>query len=283
VVSTFTAGIDSYFTVLRHPECKHYVNILGLDMPLRNLAAHGRLLTRLRNAAARQGAEMIPMSTNLRETRWGNLPWETFSSGAALAGTLLVLEKAFGKILIPSTFDFGNLIPWGSHPLSDPLYSTSTTQVIHDGTSHSRAEKTEFLIQNEDVLQNLHVCFQGQDARGQDDTNCCNCAKCYRTMIVLEILGKLRDCALFDAGKFEVARIAHLDTSTPVQVAFYKELKTLALERGRQDIATAIQRSLTRSRWIAKCDVLQDTRLLWRIPRTLRALSFGDFKVLNRG
>ena len=29
----FSAGVDSYFTVLRHP-VKHFVNVLGFDMPL---------------------------------------------------------------------------------------------------------------------------------------------------------------------------------------------------------------------------------------------------------
>lgn len=282
VLSTFTAGVDAFFSVLRHPECHRYVNVLGLDMPLRNHAAFDRLFTRLSLAAAELGATVIPMSTNLRETRWGQMPWESFASGGALAGTFLVLEREFGAILIPSSFDFRTLMPWGTHPLSDPLYSTSRTRIIHDGTSHSRVEKTQFIAQYPTALKNLHVCFQGQDTHGQDDTNCCNCPKCYRTMIVLEILGKLKDCSLFDHSKFTLQKIAHLDTSSAVAQSFFKDIKQLALEHGRSDIAHQIDRSFARSRWVSKLDVMKDMRLLWRVPRMVRRHAFSGIAVLDR-
>jgi hypothetical protein len=292
VLSPFTAGVDAFFTVLRHPECKRYVNVLGLDMPLRNQAAYDRLLGRLSGAASELGATMIPMSTNVRETLWGQMPWESFSSGAALAGTFLVLEREFGTILIPSSYEYRTLFTadasrrkrrtWGTHPLSDPLYSTSRTQIIHEGMSHSRIQKTEFISNHEIVLKNLHVCFQGQDTHGQDDTNCCTCSKCYRTMIVLEILGKLEDCALFDHSKFDLEKIARLDTSSPLSEAIFTDIKTLALEHGRTDIAEQIDRSLRRSKWVAKFDGLQNMRLLWRVPSMLRQHAFRGIAILDR-
>ena len=218
---------------LRHAECKHFVNVLGMDMPLGNREAYGRLLARLVESAKELGARMIPMATNLRETRWKKIPWEDFASGGALCGTFLVLEREFNTILVPSSFDFRTLFPWGTHPLSDPLYSTSRTQIVHDGTSHSRVEKTLAIAHHPTVLKNLHVCFQGHDAHGQDDTNCCSCSKCYRTMTVFEILGKLKDCRLFDYRKFHVAKIARLDSTSPVTQSFFNDIRDLALKHGR--------------------------------------------------
>jgi hypothetical protein len=282
VLSAFTGGVDAFFTVLRHRECKHYINVLGLDMPLRNRAAYDRLFSRLSTVAGELGAKMIPVTTNLRETRWGRIPWETFASGGALAGTFLMLEREFGKILIPSSFDLRTLVPWGTHPLSDPLYSTSTTQIIHDGASHSRVEKSIFLSNNSTALKNLHVCFQGQDTHGQDDTNCCTCSKCYRTMIVLEILGKLKDCDLFDYSKFDVGKIARLDTSSPVARSFFEDIRELAIESNRQDIVKQIDRSFRRSSLVGGLDVLKRTRLLWRIREAVRAYAFRGIATLDR-
>jgi hypothetical protein len=282
VLSAFTGGIDAFFTVLRHPECKSYVNVLGFDMPLRNQAAYERLMERLSGVADALGASIIGLSTNLRETRWGGIPWESFASGGALAGTFLVLEREFGKILIPSSFDMRTLMPWGTHPLSDPLYSTSRTQIIHEGTGHSRVEKTAFLSDYEPALRNLHVCFQGQDAHGQDDTNCCTCSKCYRTMIVLDVLGKLKDCELFDYGKYKVDKIERLDASTPVARSFLEDIRELAASRGRDDIVERIDRSYRRSAWVARFDFMSSWRLFWRVPYKLRNYAFRGIAKLDR-
>jgi hypothetical protein len=251
-------------------------------MPLRNEASYSRLFARLSSVAKELGSTMIAMSTNLRETRWGGIPWESFASGGAIAGTFLVLEREFGKILIPSSFDYRTLIPWGTHPLSDPLYSTSKTQIIHEGASHSRIQKTEFISTRPNVLMNLHVCFQGLDAHGQDDTNCCACSKCYRTMIVLEILGKLKDCALFDYGKFDVEKIARIDVSSPVARSFFKDIRELAIQHGRTDIAAQIDRAFMRSRCVAMFDGLEHMRLFWRVPCLLRRRAFRGFATLER-
>jgi len=281
VVSAFTGGVDAFFTVNRHPECRHYVNVLGLDMPLRKRQNHERLFGRLEDVSALLGASMIPMATNLRETRWGRMPWESFASGAAISSCFLMLEREFGKVLIPSSFDYRELMPWGSHPLSDPLYSTSTTQIIHEGASHTRVEKLEAILDNPVVLDNLHVCFQGQDATGQDETNCCRCSKCYRTMTVLDLLGKLDSCKLFNSKEYSVEKLSRLDTSSPVARSFFEEIRLCALRRGRQDVVASIDKSFRRSKLVAKFDFLGKMRFVWRVPVMLRARAFGDFPVLT--
>jgi hypothetical protein len=281
VLSTFTAGVDAFFTVLRHPECKHYLNVLGLDMPLSKADAFERHFARLTSVARELGAEMIPLTTNLRETRWGQLPWETFASGAALGSCLLIFERRFGTALLPSSFDYRTLMPWGTHPLSDPMYSTSGMRILHDGASHSRNEKTEYIVGHKVVLDNLHVCFQGEDGSGQDDSNCCRCSKCYRTMVVLDILGKLKDCPMFDLSRYSVEQIARLDTTSAVAQSFFLDTRALAVEHGRLDIVESIDRSLARSRWVKKFDRLAGKPFLWRLPYSLRRRAFQGFVTLD--
>ncbi len=282
VVSTFTAGIDSYFTVLRHPECRHYIHVLGLDMPLWKRESHARLTARLEETAASMGARLFRLATNLRETRWGKLPWENFSSGAALSGALLQLEAAFGTGLIPSSFDIGVEHPWGSHPLSDPLYSASTMRILHDGASHTRTEKTEFVVQFPIVLETLHVCFVGQDAHGQDETNCSRCGKCYRTMLALDVLGKLAECRTFDHSKYRVELAACMDGVHPNNRALLLEVRRLAIRQGRQDIVRQLDISLRKSRIAAFLDKFQKAPLLWRLPYYYRLLAFGALAHLER-
>jgi hypothetical protein len=281
VVSSFTAGIDSFFTVLRHPECKHYIHVLGLDMPLWKQDAHDRLTARLEAIAESLGAKLFRMATNLRQTRWGKLPWENFASGAALSGSMLLLEGNFGTALIPASHSVAYDTGWGSHPLSDPLYSTSTMRILHDGASHTRVEKTEILVHHPLVLDHLHVCFLGQDTHGQDDTNCSRCSKCYRTMLVLDALRKLKECKTFDATHYTVDLAASIECTTTAGKTFMLDVRALAERRGRSDIVRALDKSFRRSRIAKMLDPLAHTPLLWRLPYYWRQHAFGRLAHLD--
>lgn len=281
VVSTFTAGIDSFFTVLRHPECKHYIHVLGFDMPLWKQDAHSRLTARLEKVAAQLGARLFRMATNLRETRWGKLPWENFAAGAALGGAMLQLEGGFGAGLIPSS-EVSPESPWGSHPLTDPLYSTSAMRIHHDGLSHTRPEKMEFVAQYPIVLENLHVCFVGQDTHGQDDRNCGRCEKCLRNLIALDVLGKLRECRTFDLSLYRVELASQIIATTPKSRILVGVLKALAERRGRADIARHLDASLRKSRIMGVLERFEKTPLLWRLPAWYRRRAFGGLARLHR-
>lgn len=113
VSACFSAGVDSFFTVLRHPECKVYVHVLGLDMPLWKRDARDRLTARLEMAASKLGARLVRMATNIRETRWGKIPRESYASGAAISSSHLMLERLCGTGLVPSSYPIQVLHPWG--------------------------------------------------------------------------------------------------------------------------------------------------------------------------
>ena len=209
------------------------------------------------------------MGTNIRQTRWKQCHWELLGHGAAMAASALALEKRFSRVLLPATSDTGLLHPWGSHPLSDPLFSTSKTRIVHDGVTYTRTEKTEFISQNALVLRTLHVCFRGQDGLGQDDTNCCRCEKCFRTMVTLEILGKLDKAALFDRQKFDVRKISRILAETTLKINYYSDIRAFALKHGRTDIAREIDRCFRRSRriarWLFVSQFLSHLPFLWRL------------------
>ncbi|KAF0180509.1 MAG: hypothetical protein FD164_1726 [Nitrospirae bacterium] len=271
--SFFSGGVDSFFTVLKHPEATHWLVWLGFDMPITHRPAYHRHCARLLHIASELDKTLITGATNLRQTRWRQAPWELLSFGPLLGTAALFYEEHFSHVLIPSSFSIQHLHPWGSHPLSDVLFSSSVMEVVHDGVEFTRLEKTAYLCQTDVALPYLHVCYRGQGYSGQDDTNCCACQKCYRTMTALELYGKLEKARLFDARQFTRDRLASVFASE-TEIPFLKELQTLACEKGRQDLACAIEESLARSRrsrcLIKIADKLGGLRFFWRFGEKMK-------------
>jgi hypothetical protein len=70
--------------------------------------------------------------------------WKLYH-GAALAAVALLFQDRLGKILIPPTYSYADLLPWGSHPLLDPLWSTEQTTIEHEGCEATRVEKAAYI------------------------------------------------------------------------------------------------------------------------------------------
>lgn len=262
--SFFSAGVDSTFTVLRRPDVKNWITVQGFDMPISKNDEFEKHCARLRKMAGHYGASFIPVRTNIRETRWRKAHWEAISHGPALAAVALMFENHFHETLIPASYDYGSLDPWGSHPLSDPLFSTVHTKIVHEGTAYTRTEKIEYLTKDLNALRELHVCYRGADSKGQDHRNCCRCEKCYRTMIALELFGKLDEASLFERGKFEINRIAKIYIGHRLDEKFFENLYQTSVAKGRNDIAEQIAIAIRRSKYIKRLGAASRLPLLWR-------------------
>ena len=274
--SFFSAGVDSTFTVLRRPDVKNWVTVQGFDMPVHKTEEFAQHCTRLARMAKHYDATFIPVITNIRETRWKEAHWELVSHGPALAAVALMFENHFHEVLIPASYDFTCLDPWGSHPLLDPLFSTVRTQIVHEGTAYTRTEKIEYLCGDKKALSELHVCYRGADSKGQDHRNCGRCEKCYRTMIALDLFGKLDDATLFDRSTFEVKRISQIYISHVLDEKFFVNLYSTSVERNRHDIAEQILIAMKRSKYIKKLDIFSKWPLLWRPSQALSKYLLRD-------
>lgn len=257
----FSGGVDAWFTLLRHAkgasvrEIDDLISVWGLDISLDNPDGFQAMRTVQCDAAAAFAKEPIDMATNLCSTQWWNLAnWGHLSHGCALAAIGLALEIRYQRLLVPSTHRYDHLTPWGSHPLTDPLLSSSLTQIVHDGAGYSRAEKTEFIIGFDMALNTLQVCWHTQSYR-----NCGRCSKCYRTMITLMLLDALGRCPRFDLETVDPKKISKILAKEESDRVFLREVQELALKRERPDIARAIERSFKHS---------------WRIGIALRALAW---------
>lgn len=268
--SFFSAGVDSTFTVLRRPDAGTWITVHGFDMPLANAAAFAEHERRLGRIAQDYGKRFVAVATNIRETRWRRAHWELVSHGPALAAVGLLFESHFSEILIPSSYDYDSLDPWGSHPLLDAQYSTLRTKFVHDGVALTRTEKIGYLAGHERALRELHVCYRGADSKGQDHQNCSRCEKCYRTMIALDLFGKLDEAPLFDRAKFDKRRIRKIYISHDLDDKFFISLRQTAAEFQRADLVDEIDRARRRSRRIKRLEFLTRTPVLWRAGLALK-------------
>lgn len=273
----FSGGVDSFFTVLRHangegtPRTEHVDDLIfirGFDIAIDNEAAHSATLPALRRAAEELDRRLVVVDTNLRETRFGATDWCGLSHAALLAAVGLALESVYDTVLIPSSAGYRDLRFWGSHPLTDPLFSTSRTRVVHDGPAFMRTEKTRYIATSDIALRALRICW-----RSRSGSNCGSCNNCYRTMLTLEALGALDRCSTLDSALLDLRRAERIYCPSSYDIRQYGYVAELAAGNGRPDIVRAVERSLAGSAKLKKrIDFLRRMRnrpVAWRWAKTL--------------
>jgi hypothetical protein len=281
----FSGGVDAWFTLLTHngnidaqPRIRidELLCIWGLDIHLEDPAEFHSLRNELVRATSGLGAEFLEVGTNLQQTKWfTKADWGRVAHGSVLASIGHALSGRYSRLLIPSTHRYDDPVRWGSHPVTDPLLSSSSTRIIHDGGGFSRVEKTEALLKSEAALNSLQVCWETHAYR-----NCEACSKCYRTMTTLFLLGALDRCPRFRARTIDTKKLAKIFAQDDSDRAFLREVHALAVCRGHHDIARAIDRSFKHSlrlerglrlaqRLVRLATPKWQRRLDWRIERLL--------------
>ena len=262
----FSGGVDSFFMVLNNPAVTNLISVHGFDIPLRAPAEFERLRSRLASASEELGRELLDVSTNLRETRFEatRSRWGHIGHGCALAGVGLALEPRFHSVSIAGTHSDEARYPWGSHPDTDPLFSTSATRFLHEGAGIARSGKIAFLSRSPVAMRSLHVCW-----RDGSSENCGECRKCYQAMLHLELLGALPSPTL---RKPDLGRLERLYLKSPTYEGYFREIQAKAQTAGRTDIAKMVGKCVRRSRRIRRLLKAVDwlgshPRVSWRARR----------------
>jgi hypothetical protein len=255
-IACFSGGIDSFFTLARNGDAlvgdasspiDELLCLAGFNTGMNTLDS---LCARMRGLAERFGRPVVPVVTNARygkhgiETPFSQGVWmEKLAHGAVLASAVHLLGRRYREFVIPATHSYSRLIPWGSHPLTDPLLTSSHLCVVHDGTSYTRVERTAFVVKIDTALDNLHVCWQDEGAG-----NCSHCEKCLRTMATLDLLGAKERARTFNWTKYSMHQLSRVWLSNPNSRLFFTEIVEAAEKAGRGDIAVAARASLNRSK-----------------------------------
>jgi hypothetical protein len=250
----FSGGIDSHYTLLSHhkklggdqaPQLDDLIYVRGFDITYENQAAYDWSLSHLQDVIRESGLDIIFLAYGELERNYyrDSVEWGLLAHGAVLVSTGLAMEKHFKQIIIPSGVTHEQLVPWGSHPETDPLFSTSTLKIIHDSNDVSRTEKTLAVANRTWALNGLRVCGR-VDLTG----NCGKCGKCLRTMVTLDVYGKLHDALTFDTSDWSAQKIRLLRLKKPQEFDYWQQILDSAREQGCTDIADELQRKLDKDK-----------------------------------
>jgi len=239
----FSGGVDSFWTLLRGGHQLDYlIFIHGFDIPLWDQKRVDAFERSLNIVAAETGKRVIRVKSNLRNKfLFRRTNWER-THGAVLAAVGHLLVEHLGKMIIPPSSPRWYLWPWGSHPQTDPLWSSSKISFVHDSIELGRLGRIAEIIDEPLVQQHLRVCWENRTPTG----NCSRCIKCLSTMVAIDGYGKLDKYSVFDQSEPLAERLESIrKIGLYEQFLFYQFLEKLDLSRSvREAVLRLIKRSL---------------------------------------
>ena len=271
VGSFFSAGIDSSHTLCRHmDEITHLVLMDAFDDP--GSEEEWQTYVRQQSVFAKKiGKQLIPVTTNVRQYAYEKrISWE-FMHGCVLStvGNLF----GFDKVYVPSSYTYLDLFPWGSHPITDPMWSTESMRVIHDGAGQRRWEKVRTVMTNQQILDNIHVCWR------QKVGNCGECPKCVRTMIALYLLNRRAKSIPDFNGLLHLKRLKAMDSHDAV---FLEDAALAAKTVGDKSVHRKLARYLRQYRILLFIENMDKALLggfMRKIYRRLRKPKWLNYRV----
>lgn len=249
----FSGGIDSFYSLLRGNHATRYlVCVHGYDIPYRDGYRMRKFLPSFYEICRATGKVPVVVRTNLRKhPLFSHVSWER-TCGSALAAIGHLLSGIVGRLVIASSYSYGNARPWGSRWDIDPLWSSENLKIFHDDATLCRTEKLKLIAKEPLVQQHLRVCYENFSTHG----NCSRCDKCVRTMIALQQLGVLPEYRGFDQRR-PLAKI--IDSLAPLCDDWRYQYERAISEGMSPELEAAVRRLLARS---------QPPRY-WRVRRTV--------------
>ena len=190
-VIAFSGGVDGTYSFFRHftgaagratrrPTAALLVH--GMDIPLDQPEVFAGALARGARMLEGTGVPLLPIRTNARAL---GMDWES-SFGLQLIGCFLVFQGNFSAGVHGADVSYDRLVlPWGATIITDPLCSTSSMEILHDGCEANRIDKVDWLAVQTKITSGLRVCWEGSSL----DRNCGKCEKCIRTMLDFWCMG----------------------------------------------------------------------------------------------
>ena len=260
----FSGGVDGTFTLLRHlEEVTSLIFVKGIDMQLTNDGLYDEVWQANVDFAKAVDKPIVPAASNIRFFGHAHAcPWSA-CMGAGLAS----IAHALGlrQTLIASGDYYADLVPYGSHPLTDPLWSSSSLEIVHDGSGTQRIEKLRRIAEFSPALQVLRVCWQDKAF------NCGKCEKCLRTMVQLRVLGIT---APTFAPLTDLADVRKLYLWEDAELAFVRESLALANQGTDAPLREALRACIRRNemrRFLRQTDELLLGGRVSKMRRWLRA------------
>lgn len=247
-ICAFSGGVDACFTALRHRRglagrgtlpVQAAVMVHGLDIPLGDRKAFEAAFA---NSAAILADLDLPLHWMRTDFRALDDDWED-ACGAAACACLSWYAGGYGRGLLGSSEPYAHpVIPWGSTPFTDPLFSGGRFRIVHDGAGYSRSEKVRTIARWPAAMARLRVCWAGTDK----SRNCGRCEKCIRTALNFRAVGV--DALPFMPQPIDDERILHLRGLTPLAANEFRSIvRTAEAEGIRAPWLRTLRRTLKRN------------------------------------
>ena len=232
----FSGGVDSFLAIQRRlAEVDTLVHVHGFDIRAHEVDAAAATQRQMAGVADLIGRPMVSLATNVRTVaEQAGLAWGTHGHGSAMWATAHVLAPSHARMLGASSAGYADLTPWGSHPLTCPLWSSDRMTCVHTDADLSRSEKVAAIGDWPVAMEHLRVCWQNTEAY-----NCGICNKCVRTMLSLEVNGLSGRCRTLPRFDVDLHRSA-LAPKSWGDGNYLEDIHRAALEQGRSDIAQLI-------------------------------------------
>ena len=244
----FSGGLDATVTLLRHlDETPDLLALWGSDIRFNNSEGwlpvrkaiedvgrsfdlnNGFIHTTFRDFD-KEGA----LSSFFRKELTGGW-WHDIKHGIGIIGhaaPYVWLKKAKTVYIASSNSKKDKNVTCASHPSIDGFIKFCGASVVHDGFELGRQGKSRYLVdycQKHPVVSiHLHVCWESSDGN-----NCCNCEKCFRTMMGFLVEGENPSKFGLPVNKFVLNRIystmALQYIWTPTKKEVWKRIQEAAL------------------------------------------------------
>ena len=215
VATGFSAGVDTFttlslFTANDVPACRRLTSLTTFDVgAMGNFDQSAQIFEkysrRVRDYAEDNDFIWQTVRSNIEQF------YSAVNAGFQLthvirnAAAALVFEDIYSCYLYSSSLPYGS-INSKNDDMSNieqmllPLLSTETLHFVSAGAGLSRHQKVEMISTYEPTVTMLDVCVSAATVRMTSQTiNCSKCWKCSRTMLNLDLLGRLDDFAnVFD-------------------------------------------------------------------------------------
>lgn len=233
----FSGGVDSFYTYLKHKDTlKHLIIVNGYDVDLRNKVLWQQAVQGARALAKKENIELIEVECNIEKLVEPIVAWNyCFAGGLSAIG--LLFRKKFGTVYIASSFKKDQIVPGdGSNRQVDKKWSGKNLAVIVDGEEASRFDKVEAISKEKIALEYVRVCYLNK----KGTYNCRICDKCVRTMVSLEILGKLKNSKTF-SKTLDLNLVKNLPVEHEIGLLFHREnLDEVRKRHGSKELEAAI-------------------------------------------
>lgn len=240
VTTGISGGLDSFHTVIRHHiDSDVPANYRLTHLINNNVGAHGTndsslFLSRnerMQTLADELGLPLVKIDSNLAEfTR------DDFTKTHSLANTsaVMALQKLFGKYLYSSSRQYKDCFVGEAKDISRadpaiiPLLGTEDLDTILSGSQRSRTQKAQFVSDYPITYKYLDVCTR----KGYPTVNCSECQKCTRTLISMDIYGKLDNYShTFDLAKYRTKKTSLIRKMLRATDPSSEEIKAVLRER----------------------------------------------------